>query len=332
MITLFLCSCSSNKDKLNNSSVFSTNTEITEVIVESSAITETDENNESKENTEIKENASLYTDSKAEVESNTEIFSSKPEKTSEPESTTNERSEEIPKENTEKPIIEPIKSVPLNADADDCNAIAQLLVEHINKYREADGVSKVKKLNGLTKYAEFRSIQLVTNFKHDTVNNKLKKWNVKVYKKDREGEVQGNATLSGAVYGLFKNGELVDSYTTDENGYFLTDWYNFETDSRWYIQEITPSEGYLLDSTVYELDVSPEDYTKELNTLSTECFEDVIKGQITIAKHWGSIQFIRLPIHNMNVKLQAVLPFRQFPNQNRVMRSGGNMSMRTTNL
>lgn len=121
-----------------------------------------------------------------------------------------------------------------------------------------------------------------------TVNNKLKKWSVKVYKKDREGEVQGNATLSGAVYGLFKNGELVDSYTTDKNGYFLTDWYNFETDSRWYIQEITPSEGYLLDSTVYELDVSPEDYTKELNTLSTECFEDVIKGQITIAKHWGS--------------------------------------------
>lgn len=169
MITLFLCSCSSNKDKLNNSSVFSTNTEITEVIVESSAITETDENNESKENTEIKENASLYTDSKAEVESNTEIFSSKPEKTSEPESTTNERSEEIPKENTEKPIIEPIKSVPLNADADDCKAIAQLLVEHINKYREADGVSKVKKLNGLTRYAEFRSIQLVTNFKHDTL-------------------------------------------------------------------------------------------------------------------------------------------------------------------
>lgn len=120
------------------------------------------------------------------------------------------------------------------------------------------------------------------------VHNKLKKWNVKVNKKDREGEVQGDATLEGAVYGLYKNGELVKSYTTDKNGYFLTDWYNCDFNSEWYIQEITPSTGYLLDSTVYKLDTKAENFTQELNTLTAECFEDVIKGQITIAKHWGS--------------------------------------------
>jgi len=56
---------------------------------------------------------------------------------------------------------------------------------------------------------------------------------------------QGDATLEGAVYGLYNNGVLVDTYTTDANGYFLTDYY--VCGDNWYLQEITPSEGYLLD-------------------------------------------------------------------------------------
>ena len=56
---------------------------------------------------------------------------------------------------------------------------------------------------------------------------------------------QGNATLVGAVYGLYLDGELVDQYVTDENGYFKTKEY---VCGNYTVQEISPSEGYLLDN------------------------------------------------------------------------------------
>lgn len=47
-----------------------------------------------------------------------------------------------------------------------------------------------------------------------TFNNILKKFNVKVVKKDSEKSIaQGNGTLAGAVYGIYDNGKLVDKYT-----------------------------------------------------------------------------------------------------------------------
>ena len=46
--------------------------------------------------------------------------------------------------------------------------------------------------------------------------NILKKFNLEVTKKDSETvTAQGNATLAGAVYGVYKDGVLVDEYTTD---------------------------------------------------------------------------------------------------------------------
>src|SRR5699024_7239730 len=67
------------------------------------------------------------------------------------------------------------------------------------------------------------------------------------------GESQGDATLAGAVCGVYRYDELVDTYTTDKNGYFLTDYY--VCGDGWNIREITPSEGYLLDENIYWLDV-----------------------------------------------------------------------------
>ena len=53
--------------------------------------------------------------------------------------------------------------------------------------------------------------------------NILKKFNVTVTKSDYEaGTAQGDASLAGAVYGIYKGEELVDTYTTDENGQFTT--------------------------------------------------------------------------------------------------------------
>ncbi len=99
------------------------------------------------------------------------------------------------------------------------------------------------------------------------------------------GQSQGDATLEGAVYGVFKDGALIDTYTTDKNGYFITDYYPCYENVEWTIREISPSEGYLLDDTVYYIDTYAGQYTVELNTVYPDVYEDIIKGKITIIKH-----------------------------------------------
>jgi len=99
------------------------------------------------------------------------------------------------------------------------------------------------------------------------------------------GQSQGDATLEGAVYGVFKDGALIDTYTTDKNGYFLTDYYPCYENVEWTIREISPSEGYLLDETVYYIDTYAGQYTVELNTVYPDVYEDIVKGKITIIKH-----------------------------------------------
>ncbi|MBS4924770.1 MAG: Cna B-type domain-containing protein [Ruminococcus bicirculans] len=116
-----------------------------------------------------------------------------------------------------------------------------------------------------------------------TFKNILKKFTVEVTKQDSETtSAQGNATLAGAVYGLYKDGELADTYTTDENGYFKTKEY---VCGNYTVQEISPSEGYLLDETVYSVGAEAENYFIEHNPLSMTVTEDVIKGNIAMIKH-----------------------------------------------
>ena len=114
--------------------------------------------------------------------------------------------------------------------------------------------------------------------------NILKKFNVTVTKTDAEtGTPQGDASLAGAVYGIYKGEELVDTYTTDENGQFTTDYYVCGDD--WSIREISPSEGYLLDETIHHVGAEPELYTVERNSTKNDVNEQVIKGNIAIIKH-----------------------------------------------
>lgn len=116
-----------------------------------------------------------------------------------------------------------------------------------------------------------------------TFKNTLKKFAVEVIKQDSEkASAQGDGTLAGAVYGLYKDGELADTYTTDENGYFKTKEY---VCGNYTVQEISPSEGYLLDETVYSVGAEAENYFIEHNPLSMTVTEDVIKGNIAIIKH-----------------------------------------------
>ena len=115
--------------------------------------------------------------------------------------------------------------------------------------------------------------------------NILKKFRVTVTKQDYEkGHAQGDAKLGGAVYGLYKGDELIAQYTTDSNGSFTTDYYVCGTD--WTIKEITSSEGYLLNDTVYRVGADPRDYNIEYNTApDMTVMEQVIKGKISIIKH-----------------------------------------------
>ena len=115
--------------------------------------------------------------------------------------------------------------------------------------------------------------------------NILKKFRVTVTKQDYEkGHAQGDAKLSGAVYGLYKGDELVAQYTTDINGSFTTDYFVCGTD--WTVREISPSEGYLLNDTVYRVGADPSDYNIEYNTApDMTVMEQVIKGKISIIKH-----------------------------------------------
>ncbi len=118
----------------------------------------------------------------------------------------------------------------------------------------------------------------------NTVHNALKKFSVVVTKSDiQTGTPQGDGSLAGATYGIYKGETLVDEYTTDANGQFTTEYYVCDDD--WTVREITPSEGYLLDSTVYKVGSEPELYTIEYNTTTASVVEEVIEGNIAIIKH-----------------------------------------------
>ena len=114
--------------------------------------------------------------------------------------------------------------------------------------------------------------------------NILKKFTVTVTKTDAEtGTPQGDATLAGAKYGIYKGGKLVDVYYTDAKGQFTSKEYICDTD--WTIREMEPSEGYLLDTTEHAVGAAPGQYTVEHNTTANAVTETVIKGSIRLIKH-----------------------------------------------
>ena len=115
-------------------------------------------------------------------------------------------------------------------------------------------------------------------------DNVLKKWNLTVTKTDAETKsAQGDATLVGAVYGIYNDGKLIDKYTTDKNGSFTTSYY--VCGDKWTLKEIEPSEGYLLDETEYHIGAEAKKYTLENNSVSIGVTEDILKGKIAIIKH-----------------------------------------------
>lgn len=115
--------------------------------------------------------------------------------------------------------------------------------------------------------------------------NVLKKWTATVTKRDSStGTAQGDASLAGAVYGVYRGNDLIDQYTTDTNGQFTTKAY--VCGDNWSIREISPSNGYLIDSTVYPVGAEPGNYSLEHNKIEITVKEQVIKGKVQIHKQY----------------------------------------------
>ena len=185
----------------------------------------------------------------------------------------------------------------------DANGIAQTEKELPIYYKDKNGIDqKVQYLITETPVSEIYVIPtpvVVTLNENGTMTNAgeiefvefkniLKKFNLEVTKKDSETvTAQGNATLAGAVYGVYKDGVLVDEYTTDVNGYFKTKEY---VCGNYTLKEIKPSEGYLLDETEYDMGAEAKNYFVESNLISMDAPEDVIKNHIDILKYVPKIQ------------------------------------------
>ena len=89
--------------------------------------------------------------------------SSKPTESTEQQTETTESRNEA----TQPPAEQVVSEEP-RAGAVDTAAVAQRVLEYINQYRS----SPATRLSGLTEYAQYRSRQLVSNFAHDTADQR----------------------------------------------------------------------------------------------------------------------------------------------------------------
>ncbi len=114
--------------------------------------------------------------------------------------------------------------------------------------------------------------------------NKLKRWRVTVTKTDdRTGSTpQGNGSLKGAKYGVYKGNELVKEYTTDENGQFTTDYYPYGED--WTLREISAGEGYLVSDVSTKLCEIPAGSNEANNDNTASVTDTVMRGGVSVEK------------------------------------------------
>ena len=94
----------------------------------------------------------------------------------------------------------------------------------------------------------------------------------------KENTPQGEATLEGAVYGIYnENDERVASVTTGSDGTVKSDY--LPSLGKFYLKEEKPSTGYELDSRKYYFEITLDDLNPEVNV-----FEKVIKVKYNLTK------------------------------------------------
>ena len=139
------------------------------------------------------------------------------------------------------------------------------------------------------------TVSFAHTFSNDRVTAKINLF--KVDKETGKAVPQGDATLKGAVYGLYaredivhpdratgtiyKAGEQVATLTTDDKGHFSVNGLYL---GKYYVKEITPPTGYLADTEEHDLECSYEgDMTAEVKRECTSS-EQVIKQPFQIIK------------------------------------------------
>ena len=104
---------------------------------------------------------------------------------------------------------------------------------------------------------------------------------IEINKQDRETiHNQGQATLEGAIYGLYEDNTLIEEISLDNNGYGIITNLPLK---KYYIKEINPSKGYKLDDTKYEVILTPNNNYQKIIV-----YEDVIKNKYKIIKKYGN--------------------------------------------
>ncbi len=108
------------------------------------------------------------------------------------------------------------------------------------------------------------------------------------HKRDRDNiYAQGEGTLEGAHYGIFDaDNKLVQELVTDINGDFTSDPLPVGI---YYLRELSPSEGYLIDNNRYDFEIDENHPLQEFNL-----YEDVITVRLKINKYLFS--------HNTSLK------------------------------
>ena len=93
---------------------------------------------------------------------------------------------------------------------------------------------------------------------------------------------RGDATLKGAVYGLYDEfGLLVTKLTTDENGRVTSDY--LSKIGKFKLKELTPSKGYELDPTVYEIEITADDINPKVKV-----YENIVERDLQIFKAYAT--------------------------------------------
>lgn len=132
----------------------------------------------------------------------------------------------------------------------------------------------------------------------------------KVDNDTQSSQTQGaEATIKGAVYGVYNYSDtLITKITTDENGYVKSGILPELGD--YYLQEITPSKGYNLDTNKYYFKITADNLHPTLKV-----YEQIIKRPVEINKFYASAETkilepevgIKFGIYDINSKEVAVI-------------------------
>ena len=186
-----------------------------------------------------------------------------------------------------------IKQMP----ATDANGASKVTLE---KTQEVVYLKEISVPTGYTIDAKAYNVTLnIGKISNMNVTDKRVTATISLHKQDAEtgNTPQGDATLEGAVYGLFaredivhpdgktgvlyKKGTQITSLTTDKNGQAsVSNLYL----GKYYFKELTPPVGYLLDQEEHEVDCSYEGANVPVVERKAISNEDVIKQPFQIIK------------------------------------------------